>query len=91
MFKEELKLVPHLPGSYQMYNKDNIIIYVGNIKLYIIILRRIKMKVGETAYYVPGKFDIKMKNEIRETTIDAITVASDFPPRSIGSIDSIIA
>ena len=29
MFKEELKLVPHLPGSYQMYNKDNVIIYVG--------------------------------------------------------------
>ena len=32
MFKEELKLVPHLPGSYQMYNKDNIIIYVGKAK-----------------------------------------------------------
>ena len=32
MFKDELKLVPHLPGSYQMYNKDNIIIYVGKAK-----------------------------------------------------------
>ena len=32
MFKEELKLVPHLPGSYQMYNKDNVIIYVGKAK-----------------------------------------------------------
>ena len=32
MFKEELNLVPHLPGSYQMYNKDNIIIYVGKAK-----------------------------------------------------------
>ncbi|MBE6148707.1 MAG: excinuclease ABC subunit UvrC [Firmicutes bacterium] len=32
MFKEELKLVPHLPGSYQMVNKDGIIIYVGKAK-----------------------------------------------------------
>jgi len=32
MFKEELKLVPHLPGSYQMYNKDNVVIYVGKAK-----------------------------------------------------------
>ncbi len=32
MFKEELKLVPNKPGSYQMYNKDNIIIYVGKAK-----------------------------------------------------------
>ena len=32
MFKDELNLVPHLPGSYQMYNKDNVIIYVGKAK-----------------------------------------------------------
>lgn len=32
MFKEELKLVPHLPGSYQMINKEGIIIYVGKAK-----------------------------------------------------------
>ena len=32
MFKDELSLVPHLPGSYQMYNKDNVIIYVGKAK-----------------------------------------------------------
>lgn len=32
MFKKELSLVPHLPGSYQMYNKDNIVIYVGKAK-----------------------------------------------------------
>ena len=32
MFKEGLNLVPHLPGSYQMYNKDNVIIYVGKAK-----------------------------------------------------------
>ena len=32
MFKDELKLVPHLPGSYQMINKEGIIIYVGKAK-----------------------------------------------------------
>ncbi len=32
MFKNELSLVPHKPGSYQMYNKNNIIIYVGKAK-----------------------------------------------------------
>ena len=32
MFKEKLKLVPHLPGSYQMKNSDGIIIYVGKAK-----------------------------------------------------------
>ena len=32
MFKEELDLVPNKPGSYQMYNKNNIIIYVGKAK-----------------------------------------------------------
>ena len=42
MFKEELKLVPHLPGSYQMYNKDNVIIYVGKAKDLKNRLNRIK-------------------------------------------------
>ena len=32
MFKEELKLVPHAPGSYQMVNSYGIIIYVGKAK-----------------------------------------------------------
>lgn len=32
MFEQELKKIPHLPGSYQMFNKDNIIIYVGKAK-----------------------------------------------------------
>jgi len=32
MINEKLKLVPHLPGSYQMRNKDNNIIYVGKAK-----------------------------------------------------------
>lgn len=32
MFKEELSLIPHLPGCYLMKNKDNIVIYVGKSK-----------------------------------------------------------
>ncbi len=32
MFKEELQLVPHLPGSYQMIDKNGVIIYVGKAK-----------------------------------------------------------
>lgn len=32
MFKESLSLVPHLPGSYQMYDKNDVIIYVGKAK-----------------------------------------------------------
>ena len=32
MLKEKLKLVPHLPGTYQMRNKDGVIIYVGKAK-----------------------------------------------------------
>ncbi len=32
MLNEKLKLVPHLPGSYQMRDKDGIIIYVGKAK-----------------------------------------------------------
>ena len=31
-FKEKLALVPTLPGSYQMKNKDGVIIYVGKAK-----------------------------------------------------------
>src|SRR5574344_2280057 len=31
-FKEKLSLVPTKPGSYQMKNKDNVIIYVGKAK-----------------------------------------------------------
>ena len=31
-FKEKLSLVPNLPGSYQMYDENNVIIYVGKAK-----------------------------------------------------------
>lgn len=32
MFKDELELVPTKPGSYQMYDKNDVVIYVGKAK-----------------------------------------------------------
>ncbi len=32
MLKDKLSLIPHLPGSYQYFNKDGVIIYVGKAK-----------------------------------------------------------
>ena len=32
MLREKLKTIPHLPGSYQMRNINNTIIYVGKAK-----------------------------------------------------------
>ena len=32
MLEEKLKTIPHLPGSYQMRNKNNVVIYVGKAK-----------------------------------------------------------
>ena len=32
MFREKLKTIPHLPGSYQMRNINNTVIYVGKAK-----------------------------------------------------------
>ncbi len=32
MLKDKLKTIPHLPGSYQMRNQNNVIIYVGKAK-----------------------------------------------------------
>lgn len=32
LFKEKIKLIPELPGSYQFKNKDGVIIYVGKAK-----------------------------------------------------------
>ena len=32
MLEEKLKTIPHLPGSYQMRNINNTVIYVGKAK-----------------------------------------------------------
>ena len=56
MFKEKLALVPELPGSYQMKDKDGIIIYVGKAKN---LKRRLKSYFTRT---VTGKTKILVDN-----------------------------
>ncbi len=56
MFKEKLALVPELPGSYQMKDKDGIIIYVGKAKN---LKRRLKSYFTRT---VTGKTRVLVEN-----------------------------
>ena len=50
MLREKLKTIPHLPGSYQMRNINNNIIYVGKAKnLYKRVNSYFKGKVGGQA------------------------------------------
>ena len=58
MFKEELSLVPHLPGCYLMRNKDNIVIYVGKSK---------NLKNRLSSYF---KIENKGKTKMIEIEID---------------------
>ncbi len=59
--KEKLKLVPHLPGSYQMRDKNNIIIYVGKAKD---LFKRVGSYFKGT---VTGK-TLKMVSEVEDFT-----------------------
>ena len=56
MFSEKLSLVPELPGSYQMKDKDGVIIYVGKAKN---LKRRLKSYFTRT---VTGKTQILVSN-----------------------------
>ena len=56
MFKEKLALVPELPGSYQMKDKDGIIIYVGKAKN---LKRRLKSYFTRS---VTGKTKVLVEN-----------------------------
>ena len=56
MFKEKLTLVPELPGSYQMKDKDGIIIYVGKAKN---LKRRLRSYFTRT---VTGKTKVLVEN-----------------------------
>ena len=56
MFKEKLALTPELPGSYQMKNKDGIIIYVGKAKN---LKRRLSSYFTRT---VTGKTKVLVEN-----------------------------
>ena len=85
MFKEELSLVPHLPGSYQMYNKDNVIIYVGKAK----DLRNrlasyfVGKNTGKTAIMVSeiDHFEYVVTNSELEAFIVELNLIKKYSPR----------
>ncbi len=85
MFKEELNLVPHLPGSYQMYNKDNIIIYVGKAKDLKNRLSSyfIGKNIGKTAIMVSevDHFEYIVTNSELEAFILELNLIKKYDPR----------
>lgn len=84
-FKEKLALVPTLPGSYQMKNKDGVIIYVGKAKN---LQRRLRSYFTRT---VTGKtkmlvediddFDYIVTSSELESLILEITLIKKYDPK----------
>ena len=84
MIKEKLKLVPHLPGSYQMLNKDGVIIYVGKAKD---LHKRLssyfnRSHIGKTAALVKEIVDFKyiITNSEDEAFIAEINLIKEYNP-----------
>ena len=85
--REKLKLVPELPGSYQMKNKDGIIIYVGKAKN---LKNRLKsyftgLVTGKTAMLVADIVDFEyiVTSTELESLILEITLIKKYNPKSI--------
>lgn len=83
--KEKLALVPNLPGSYQMKNKDGIIIYVGKAKN---LKNRLKSYftgtvTGKTLMLVNDIVDFEyiVTNSELESLILEITLIKKYNPR----------
>ena len=83
--KEKLKLVPPLPGSYQMKNKDGIIIYVGKAKN---LYNRVKSYftgnvTGKTAMLVNDIVDFEyiVTSSELESLILEITLIKKYDPK----------
>ena len=83
--KEKLSLVPELPGSYQMKNKDGIIIYVGKAKN---LKRRVssyfnKVQTGKTAMLVNdiATFEYIVTSSELESLILEITLIKKYNPK----------
>ena len=84
-FKEKLALVPTKPGSYQMKNKDGVIIYVGKAKN---LQRRLRSYFTRT---VTGKtkmlvddiddFDYIVTSSELESLILEITLIKKYDPK----------
>ena len=85
MFKEKLALVPELPGSYQMKDKDGIIIYVGKAKN---LKRRLKSYftrnvTGKTKVLVENIHDFEyiVTSSELESLILEITLIKKYNPK----------
>ena len=85
MFNEKLKLVPHLPGSYQMRNKDNKIIYVGKAKD---LHRRVssyfnRVHTGKTAQMVSevADFTYIIANTETEAFVLELNLIKEYNPK----------
>ena len=85
MFKEKLALVPELPGSYQMKDKDGIIIYVGKAKN---LKRRLKSYftrniTGKTKILVSNiaDFEYIVTSSELESLILEITLIKKYNPK----------
>ena len=83
--KEKLKLVPELPGSYQMENKDGLIIYVGKAKN---LKRRVssyfnKTQTGKTLMLVNDIYDFEyiVTSTELESLILEITLIKKYDPK----------
>ena len=83
--KEKLKLVPELPGSYQMKNKDGLIIYVGKAKN---LKRRVssyfnKTQTGKTLMLVNDIHDFEyiVTSTELESLILEITLIKKYNPK----------
>ena len=84
-FKEKLALVPSKPGSYQMKNKDGLIIYVGKAKN---LKNRLKsyftgLKTGKTRMLVEDidDFDYIVTSSELESLILEITLIKKYNPK----------
>ena len=85
MLNEKLKLIPHLPGSYQMRNKDGVIIYVGKAKdLYKRVNSYFKGTVtGKTRKMVSEVVDFTyiVTNSETEAFITEINLIKEYNPK----------
>ena len=85
IISEKLKLVPEKPGSYQMKNKDGIIIYVGKAKN---LKRRVssyfnRVQTGKTLMLVNDIYDFEyiVTNTELESLILEITLIKKYDPK----------
>ena len=85
MFKEKLKLVPDLPGSYQMLDKNRNIIYVGKAKN---LKKRLKSYftgrvTGKTKVLVENIYDFEyiVTDSELESLILEITLIKKYNPK----------